>query len=185
MCAILCELGIGFIRFFSEYNHTPFGRHQNSTTFTAYCRLIVQLVSFLIRTRNHPTYTLPLPAILETSVANLVDSLQYVGTIDVDTEAIQLAIHRLLFNLWTQTWDASPDNLFPDPTLRFIIHTQVKLDGSFKEPSVIKPAAYPKLPASSFVRPVAGQPLIVGLCQGTLPDSQEAQLSIGGKIVAV
>ena len=43
------------------------------------------------------------------------------------------AIHSLLFAVWTRQWPPASDNLFPDPTLRFIIHTQVNRDGSLKK----------------------------------------------------
>lgn len=43
-------------------------------------------------------------------------------------------LKNVLLTLWTEKWPLTHNNLFPDPTIRFIIHTQVKADGTLKDP---------------------------------------------------
>ncbi len=53
--------------------------------------------------------------------------------LDRDMDDAIAAIHRLLLALWMREWIPTADNLFPDPTVRFVIHTQVDKDGSLKK----------------------------------------------------
>ena len=48
-------------------------------------------------------------------------------------------VRELLLQLWTTTWPVSQADSFPDPTLRFIIHTQARPDGSIALPHQATP----------------------------------------------
>ncbi len=43
-------------------------------------------------------------------------------------------VKNILLSLWTEKWPLSHNNPFSDPTIRFIIHTQINQDGTVKEP---------------------------------------------------
>lgn len=90
----------------------------------AYTRLVTQLLCLLLRAKNE----LNLPAEIKELVATLHK------TLDQDIDDAEKAVHQLLLTLWMQEWTPSMETLFPDPTLQFIIHTQVNRDGSLKKP---------------------------------------------------
>ena len=96
----------------------------------AYSRLVVQLLCFLLRTLTSPSYVLVLPSHIHTSLTQLSQLAAHPQSPDV----ISAAIHLSLFQLWTREWSPTQLNPFPDPTLRFVIHTQVNRDGSLKPP---------------------------------------------------
>ncbi|KAL7278856.1 hypothetical protein ACG7TL_006687 [Trametes sanguinea] len=106
-----------------DYNHHPFGQHQLNDTLRAYMRLITQLLCLLLCAQ--PQLNLP------QDVAQLVDTLRQALSLGV--EEAKEAIHELLLGLWMREWPPSAGNLFPDPTLQFVIHTQVNRDGSLKK----------------------------------------------------
>ena len=56
---------------------------------------------------------------------------------NLDSDDLTLAIHKLLLSLWTCEWTPSQANQFPDPTVQFVIHTQVNTDGSLKKPEEV------------------------------------------------
>ena len=114
----------------SDLNHTPFGQHQMEGTLAAYSRLVVQLLCFLLRTLTSPSYVLVLPSHIHTSLTQLSQLAAHPQSPDV----ISAAVHLSLFQLWTREWSPTQLNPFPDPTLRFVIHTQVNRDGSLKPP---------------------------------------------------
>ena len=70
-------------------------------------------------------------------LASLVNSIRYseLDLAERDHKAYELS--TLLTELWSQKWTLSHEDPFPDPTIRFIIHTQVKADGSLKEPKEV------------------------------------------------
>ncbi|KAI0629102.1 hypothetical protein C8Q77DRAFT_1161753 [Trametes polyzona] len=110
-----------------DYNHHPFGRHQLDDTLRAYTRLVLQLVCFLLRAQAE----LDLPAEVEALVVALRQALNQ------EVEEVMAAIHQLLLGLWMREWTPTRDNQFPDPTVRFVIHTQVNADGSLKKPEEV------------------------------------------------
>ncbi|KAI0628493.1 hypothetical protein C8Q77DRAFT_1220921 [Trametes polyzona] len=110
-----------------DYNHHPFGRHQLDDTLRAYTRLVLQLVCFLLRAQAE----LDLPAEVEALVVALRQALNQ------EVEEVMAAIHQLLLGLWMREWTPSRVNQFPDPTVRFVIHTQVNADGSLKKPEEV------------------------------------------------
>ena len=93
----------------------------------AYTRLLLQLVCFLLRAQAE----LDLPAEVEALVVALRQALNQ------EVEKVMAAIHQLLLGLWMREWTPTRDNQFPDPTVRFVIHTQVNADGSLKKPEVV------------------------------------------------
>ncbi|KAH9852007.1 hypothetical protein C2E23DRAFT_860305 [Lenzites betulinus] len=110
-----------------DYNHHPFGQHQLDGTLRAYMRLVIQLLCFVLRVEEE----LSLPA----EVAALVAALRQ--ELSEDGLGVESAIHQLLLALWMREWTPSEGNLFPDPTVRFVIHTQVRADGSLKKPEEV------------------------------------------------
>lgn len=112
---------------FSDFNHQPFARHQVEGTLRAYERLVVQLLLFLLRAGQD----MDLPPDVKAALQALRRGLQ--GDMD---DAGQ-AIHSLLLALWMREWTPTVDNLFPDPTVCFVIHTQVNQDGSLKKPESV------------------------------------------------
>ncbi|KAI0633912.1 hypothetical protein C8Q77DRAFT_1217292 [Trametes polyzona] len=110
-----------------DYNHHPFGRHQLDDTLRAYTRLVLQLVCFLLRAEAE----LDLPAEVKALVVALHQALNQ------EAEEVMAAIHQLLLGLWMREWTPTRDNQFPDPTVRFVIHTQVNADGSLKKPEEV------------------------------------------------
>ncbi|KAI0628002.1 hypothetical protein C8Q77DRAFT_1068933, partial [Trametes polyzona] len=110
-----------------DYNHHPFGRHQLDDTLRAYTRLVLQLVCFLLRAEAE----LDLPAEVKALVVALRQALNQ------EVEGVMAAIHQLLLGLWMREWTPTRDNQFPDPTVRFVIHTQVNVDGSLKKPEEV------------------------------------------------
>ncbi|KAL1936873.1 hypothetical protein VTO73DRAFT_6213, partial [Trametes versicolor] len=111
----------------SDFNHQPFARHQAEGTLRAYERLVVQLLLFLLRAGQD----MDLPPDVKAALQALRHGLQ--GDMD---DAGQ-AIHQLLLMLWMREWTPTVDNLFPDPTVCFVIHTQVNQDGSLKKPESV------------------------------------------------
>lgn len=107
-----------------DYNHHPFGQHQITDTLRAYTRLVLQLLLLLLRAQDD----LDLPAEVYARVTTLHQ------TLDQGVEEAVLAIHQLLLALWMREWTPTAGNLFPDPTVRLVIHTQVNADGSLKKP---------------------------------------------------
>ncbi|KAI0323904.1 hypothetical protein GY45DRAFT_1349651 [Cubamyces sp. BRFM 1775] len=107
-----------------DYNHHPFGRHQLDDTLRAYIRLVLQLLCFVLRAEAD----LNLP----TEVRACLTALSQCDSHNSDD--LTLAIHELLLSLWTREWTPSQANQFPDPTLQFVIHTQVNGDRSLKKP---------------------------------------------------
>ncbi|KAL7284912.1 hypothetical protein ACG7TL_002226 [Trametes sanguinea] len=107
-----------------DFNHHPFGRHQLEGTMRSYTRLIIQLLCFLLRSQAQ----LQLPEDIKDLLAALTASLQE------DLMDGASAVHKVLFAIWTREWTPSIYNCFPDPTLCFVIHTQVNADGSLKKP---------------------------------------------------
>ena len=112
---------------YRDYNHHPFGRHQLDDTLRAYIRLILQLLCFVLRAQA----TLDLPVEVKACLTALSQSDHF------DVEEITSAIHKLLLSLWTREWTPSQANQFPDPTIQFVIHTQVNGDGSLKTPEEV------------------------------------------------
>ncbi|KAI0775642.1 hypothetical protein BD413DRAFT_436072, partial [Trametes elegans] len=107
-----------------DLNHTPFSQHQMGDTLRAYSRLVLQLLCFLLR--GEASLSLPV------SVTKALSGLRH--ALNEDMADVAIAIHTLLLTLWTRNWCATQANPFPDPTLRFIIHTQLNHDGSLKGP---------------------------------------------------
>ena len=94
----------------------------------------MRLVCFLCRIQHNKAYHYTLP----NKVASCLDDLKSVLTNEEqDDEVILFFVHCLLQTLWMSTWVPTPDKLFPDPTLRFIIHTQVEPDGSLSRPEKV------------------------------------------------
>ncbi|CDO77783.1 hypothetical protein BN946_scf184604.g1 [Trametes cinnabarina] len=106
-----------------DYNHHPFGQHQLNDTLRAYMWFIIQLLCLLLHAQPQLN--------LSQDVAQLVNSLRLVLSLGV--EEAKEAIHKLLLSLWMREWPPSAGNLFPDPTVQFVIHTQVNCDGSLKK----------------------------------------------------
>lgn len=52
-------------------------------------------------------------------------------------DKILVAIHKLLVILWTMYHHPTAALLFPDPTIQFVIHSQLCLSGAFKDPSYV------------------------------------------------
>lgn len=48
--------------------------------------------------------------------------------------AVLDAVHVICMKLWMREWEPHGKNTFPDPTHAFLIHTQVKEDGSLRLP---------------------------------------------------
>ncbi|KAI0348885.1 hypothetical protein OH77DRAFT_1548212, partial [Trametes cingulata] len=107
-----------------DLNHTPFSQHQMEDTLRAYSRLVLQLLCFLLRGEAD----LVLPDAVSQALAGLRCSL------NMEVDDATSAIHCLLLALWTQNWCSTQANPFPDPTVRFVIHTQLNRDGSLKGP---------------------------------------------------
>ena len=110
-------------------------------TFTVYTRLMIQLVFFLIRQKSQSPelYHLPFLQPVEDAVWHLIEQLRllYHGEQAITEQeeiAIVDAIHSLLFSVLTHIWPTSADNQFPDPIIRFVMHTQLNQDLSFKQP---------------------------------------------------
>ena len=117
----------------SDVNHTPFGQHQMEGTLAAYSRLVVQLLCFLLRTLSSPFYVLALPPHIHTSLSQL----SQLAADPQSSDVMSAAIHLPLFQLWIQEQSPTQLNPFPDPTLQFVIHTQINRDGSLKPPKDI------------------------------------------------
>ncbi|KAI0365170.1 hypothetical protein BV20DRAFT_909139, partial [Pilatotrama ljubarskyi] len=107
-----------------DLNHTPFSQHQMEDTLHAYSRLVLQLLCFLLRGEAD----LILPEAVSQALARLRLSLNR------EIDDVTSAIHSLLLALWTRNWSSTQANPFPDPTVCFIIHTQLNRDGSLKGP---------------------------------------------------
>ena len=118
---------------YSDYNHTPFGQHQVQDSFKAYSRLIVQFFAFLIRAATHPTYNHGFDETLCITLAAVEESVRY-EDVNINGPDQDQMIGNVLVELWTQKYPVTPENLFPDPTIRFIMHTQVNADGTLKDP---------------------------------------------------
>ncbi|TBU54974.1 hypothetical protein BD310DRAFT_826822, partial [Dichomitus squalens] len=114
------------------FNHTPFHMHQDPSSFTNCQRLLTQLILYLLRTRPSPTHPLPLPNTIVALLDNLIQAL----------DTASLTLHALLVAIWTTEWIPSPfildgnvkENPIPDPTVRFIVCTQMNQDGTLKDP---------------------------------------------------
>ena len=130
---IAFDLLISFFLSHSDLNHTPFGQHQMEGTLAAYSRLVVQLLCFLLRTLTSLSYVLVLLPHIHTSLGHLSQLAANPQSSDV----MSAAIHLPLFQLWIQEQSPTQLNPFPDPTLQFVIHTQINRDGSLKPPKDI------------------------------------------------
>ena len=117
---------------YRDLTNRPFRQHQGSLTFSQYSRFALRLVSFLMRANELST---PIPLTPELQKLLRDDIPIHSGPTSNSTPRERHSVVRSLFlALWTACWTPTNENLFPDPTIRFILHTQVNLDGSLKPP---------------------------------------------------
>ncbi|RPD67669.1 hypothetical protein L226DRAFT_577055 [Lentinus tigrinus ALCF2SS1-7] len=118
----------------SEFNHTPFGPHQMGDTQQAYRQLFTQFIIFLIRIADSTSnYDLKLPVDVQEALQEF-QQLALTPTASYQASGVQEFICNILIALWTKTYPPVGRTLFNDPTIRFIMHTQVKPDLSLKDP---------------------------------------------------
>ena len=126
-------------------NHTPFHIFQNETTLKTYELVVVKLLLLLLRTIDVPTpipgqpippntpwagYHIPLPANIRDRVLALRESLQGGENFnELDSQIV-----HLLVDLWTHTWLPTSHDQITDPTLKMVMFTQLRADGSFRKP---------------------------------------------------
>lgn len=116
----------------SNYNHTPFSQHQVHDSFKAYSRVVVQLIAFVIHASSHSTYQCGWHDSISTLMQSFATEIRNEDVAEhVDFDEY---VKNIILSLWTETWPVSHDNPFPDPTICFIIHTQINQDGTIKEP---------------------------------------------------
>ncbi|KAI0682834.1 hypothetical protein C8T65DRAFT_750026 [Cerioporus squamosus] len=117
-----------------ELNHTPFGSHQMSDTRQAYRHLFTRLIIFLLRisdpTRN---YDLEIPVGVEGAFEELRQAALSPDAANVHDEH-DVLIGNMMAALWSEPYRPVGRTLFNDPTIRFVIHTQVNPDLSLKDP---------------------------------------------------
>ena len=138
----------------SVLNHTPFHKHQDYTSFQNCQRLLTQFYFFLLFTHDHEEFPLPLPDRTMELIGEASGSIERVAlvretgeewddpTVDLEQQAFN-DLHALFLHVWTRSWvpsivkkdDGSEiQDTIPDPTIRFLICTQVNADGSIKSP---------------------------------------------------
>ena len=126
-------------------NHSPFHLFQNDTTLKTYVLVIVKLLLLLLRTIDVPAplhgqpippttpwagYHISLPANMRDKVLALKEALED----EQDFDQLGLKIISLLVDLWTSTWLPTAQDQITDPTLKMVMFTQLRADGSFRKP---------------------------------------------------
>lgn len=102
----------------------------------AYSRLVCQLVVFLYRCAvSEDPQMSSMPIKIKEYMSRDVHRLLQ-GS-DSYPNTLRVYIKSILWQLWTSSYNITPLEHFPDPTLRFIIHTQVNQDGSLKPPQQV------------------------------------------------
>ena len=139
---------------YRNLNHTPFHKHQDPTSFDNCQRLLTQLVLYLLRTQSSPSHIIPLPAPIITlldnlsqafNVASLAEESDNPFSAEDPCQKVYDALEALLIGLWTTVWNPTAfivdnvehENPIPDPTICFIVCTQMNSDGTVKEPQSV------------------------------------------------
>lgn len=117
---------------FSDLCHTPFNRHQDPSTPSKYFHLLLQLVAFILRAAETPGFIILHPDILSI----IQNDLAHFPPPSATAQDVAFPIIRRLFTaLWTKQPPYNPDDEFSNPTIRFVIHTQVTPAGALRGPT--------------------------------------------------
>ena len=99
-----------------------------------YCHLLTQLVIFLLRISGpNSQYDLALPDSLSNALDVLHEELDSPSP-SLSDEDYDDALLTALVELWACRYRSAGRHQFNDPTIRFIMHTQVNSDLSLKDP---------------------------------------------------
>jgi hypothetical protein len=112
---------------FSGINNTPFGPHQQETTYDEYRVPILGLLGFLLRAKTN--YTIASNDRLEKYLPLLREALE-----SQDAEKIARRIFNVLLALWTYKWPSTIGKNLQDPTICYLALSMMQQDGTFKEP---------------------------------------------------
>ena len=95
---------------------------------------MLQLVTFVLHAVNTPGFITLHPDILSI----IQNDLAHFSHPSASTQAVTFPIIRKLFTaLWMKPPPHNPDDQFSDPTIRFVIHTQVTQAGALRGPAEV------------------------------------------------
>jgi hypothetical protein len=115
----------------------PFKMHQHTGSTSAYAHQLYQFLCFFLSSlKEDSPYRPPLSAEQRESLKSVNIALR---TNPPDSEGVQSAVHKALWNLATGDFNTEDNESFENPAEHFLIFACMNESGEFKIPSFITP----------------------------------------------